>query len=232
MGRNVAVTTLPRRLLRAAVSACVGACLLAGPAVPALAQQNNTAIEINTKDGSSVFKFSFSIAKVMNDVVDQTNGAAAVASCDDCRTVAVAIQIVLVGSDPSVVAPENVAIAYNQDCTACETMALAYQFVFGGGGEPLEFTHEGKEQLKEIRKAFHDLKKVQDTLTLEELAAQITALVAQVVEVINTELVVKSTGERVVPAPAPTVSPAASPSPGTEPSPTGSPSGEPSASPT
>ena len=216
---------------RAVLTAALAVGLAAGPASTALAQQDNAAIEINTKDGSSVFKFSFSIAKVMNDVVDQTNGAAAVASCTDCRTVAVAIQIVLVGSDPSVVTPENVAIAYNQDCTACETMAMAYQYVFGGGGEPLEFTQEGKDRLKEIRKAFHDLGKVQDTLTLEELAAAIQELVAQVTEVINTELVVKDTGELVVPSPAPSASPAAEASASPSTSPTASPSGEPSPSP-
>ena len=79
---------------------------------PQLAQAqggDNTAVAVNTKDGSSIFKVAFAIRHVMSDVVDQSNAAVAVSSCTDCQTVAVAIEIVLVESNASTVEPKNVA---------------------------------------------------------------------------------------------------------------------------
>ena len=103
--------------------------VLGARAEPAFAQDDG-AVAINTEDGSNLFEFAFKIRRVMNDVVDQTNAAVAYSSCTECQTVAVAIQIVLVYSDPSVVTPENVAVAVNENCDTCESVASAYQFVF------------------------------------------------------------------------------------------------------
>jgi putative peptide zinc metalloprotease protein len=149
---------------------------------------DNTAIAINTKDGAALFKFAFSVKRVAGDVVDNTNAAAAIASCEDCRTVAIAIQIVLVTGDPSVVTPTNLALAYNIECTLCETMASAYQFVFGNG-DNMRFTAEGRKTLAEIRKEFHDLRKESENLTLAEIDARVEALVARIRDVMRTELV-------------------------------------------
>src|SRR4051794_19486896 len=66
---------------------------------------DNSAVAVNTKDGSSVFKFAFSVAKVVGDTVSNTNAAVAYASCDACRTTAIAIQIVIVEGDPSTYTP-------------------------------------------------------------------------------------------------------------------------------
>ncbi len=93
-------------------------------AAPALAQ-DNTAVAVNTKDDSSVFKHAFKISNVMQPVVENQNAAVAYASCSDCRTVAIAIQIVFIAGDADVVSPENVAIAINDGCMACETLAAA-----------------------------------------------------------------------------------------------------------
>ncbi|HEX6596883.1 MAG TPA: hypothetical protein VF045_08105, partial [Acidimicrobiales bacterium] len=143
-------------------------------AAPALAQTDNTAVAVNTEDGSSVFSFAFDIKRVGGDVVDPLNGAVAYASCTDCETVAVAIQIVLVSGDPDVVAPQNVAVAVNDDCELCLTLALAYQYVFGAGDEPLHFTKEGKERLKEVKKAFKELEGT--TMSTAELLPIVQAL--------------------------------------------------------
>src|SRR2546421_7615949 len=123
-----------RRLLLILVVALFG---IGFGAPPALADGggDNTAIAINTKDGSSIFKLAFSIKRVAGDVVDSTNAAVAFASCNDCSTVAVAIEVVLVTGDPSTVTPTNLALAMNVDCQSCITVADAYQFVIGTGGE-------------------------------------------------------------------------------------------------
>lgn len=150
--------------------------------------QDTSAVAVNDKDGSSLFKFAFDVRRVMNGVVDQQNAAVAYATCEDCRTVAVSIQLVLVMSDPDVVTPENYAIAVNEGCTSCETMALAYQVVVGTGG-PVRFTSEGNKRLAEIRKALHDLNKNQEDMSLEEIKAAVDALVAEMKDIVATELV-------------------------------------------
>jgi putative peptide zinc metalloprotease protein len=155
---------------------------------PPAGAQDTGAVAVNTKDGSSVFKLAFSIKRVADSVVDPTNAAVAYASCDGCETVAVAIQVVLVTGDPSVVAPENVAIAVNDNCDLCTTMALAYQFVFGTGGEPVHFTQEGKAELHAIKKALKDLESAD--LTPEELQAQVALLAERVNRVVENEMVV------------------------------------------
>lgn len=168
--------------------------LLVPPAFAATASaQDNTAVAVNTEDGSSVFQFAFSIKKVANDVVDPTNAAVAYASCEGCETVAVAIQVVLVSGDPSVVAPQNVAVAVNDDCDVCTTLAYAYQFVFGSGDEPVHFTKEGKEKLHAVKKAFKELQK-QD-LPLEVVLPAVNALAQQVNDVVMNEIVVGPPGQ-------------------------------------
>jgi putative peptide zinc metalloprotease protein len=160
-------------------------------ASPAFADDgDNAAVAINTKDGSSVFRFAFDIHQTMNEVIDETNIAVAYASCEGCETVAIAIQIVLVSSQPDSIVPENVAISINEECISCETMASAYQFVIGEGG-PIQLDKEGRKQIKEIRKAFYDLAKEVEKgdLTIPEIAARVTSLVDQIKAVLRDHVV-------------------------------------------
>jgi putative peptide zinc metalloprotease protein len=180
-----------RRLLLLLVAALLGL----GPAVPAATAQDggdNTAVAINTKDGSSLFRFAFKIRVVAGDVVDQTNAAVAYASCEMCRTVAIAVQIVLVMGTPSVVTPTNLALALNENCTLCETLASAYQFVLGEG-YPVRFTAQGRRQLAKIRKALRRLGK--SDLTIVEIQARVDELMNSVREILATELVPVRPGE-------------------------------------
>jgi putative peptide zinc metalloprotease protein len=159
----------------------------AGLARPDLAHAgDNAAIAINTKDGSSLFKFAFSIKKVAGEVVDQTNAAVAYASCDQCQTTAIAIQIVLVTGSPSVVTPTNLALALNEGCTLCETFAGAYQIVLSTGG-PVRFTDEGRRRIAAIRKEIKDLR--DSDLSPFELKARLDPLVDELKQVLATELV-------------------------------------------
>ena len=114
---------MKRRLLAILIAVLVAGGVSA--ARPAMAPADNAAVSVNTKDGTTVFKVAFAIRHVMSDVVTETNAAVAYNSCTDCASVAIAFEIVLVEGDPSVVSPTNVAIAYNQDCTACVAVAEA-----------------------------------------------------------------------------------------------------------
>jgi len=159
---------------------------------PAAHGQDNTAVAVNKKDGKSVFKLAFSVKKATGDV-DASNTAVAYSSCTDCKTVAAAIQVVLVSGDTTSSTPENVAIAINYQCSECETLAAAYQFVYGDGQE-LQFTQEGKQRLHDLKKRFMDLKK-RDDLTLDQLAAEIGAIAAEVAVVVDTETELKKTSD-------------------------------------
>ena len=168
----------------------VSACLLAstlwvGVASPALAQ-DNAAVAVNTKDGSSIFKFAFNIHHSMGDVVDNTNAAVAYASCEECTTIAVAIQVILVMGDPEVVTPTNLALALNYECTLCYTMASAYQFVLSTDG-PVHFTAEGNQTIAELRNQLRELLK--SGASIEEIAAQLDVIVDQLAEVLATQMV-------------------------------------------
>ena len=172
----------------ATVAAAIAALALTMPA-SALAQSGGdetSAVAINTKDGSSVFKLAFSVRRVMNEVVDQQNAAVAYANCESCQTVAISFQLVLVMTDPSVITPENLAVAINEECTLCSTYAGAFQFVFGNGGR-IRFTAEGSRELAEIRRELQRLRNA--GLSTAEIEARTEELAGRLPQVIATEIV-------------------------------------------
>lgn len=147
---------------------------------------DNTAIAVNTKDGATIFKVAFAIRHVMGDVVDQTNAAVAFASCTDCTTVAIAIEIVLVEDNANVVTPTNIALAYNLQCNLCLTVADAVQFVLSTGG-PVHFDAEGNRILAQIKQELEQLK--HESLTLDELQAKIAQMESEIRDVLANHLV-------------------------------------------
>jgi putative peptide zinc metalloprotease protein len=174
-----------KRIVTLLVAALLALGLSVGAPTAAYAG-DNAAISVNTKDGTTVFKVAFAIRHVMGDVVDQTNGAVAYASCTDCAAVAIAFEIVLVEGDPSTVTPTNVAIAFNENCDTCVAVAEAYQFVLGTGGL-VHFDSEGNRILSEIRRQLHSLRK--EGLTLDQLQAELDSIAAQIADVLANHLV-------------------------------------------
>jgi putative peptide zinc metalloprotease protein len=169
------------------LSAAVALALIGSPAT-ASAQGDTAAVAINTKDGSAIFRLAFNVRRTMKDVVDQSNAAVAFASCEACRTVAVSIQLVLVMSDPNVVTPTNLALAVNQECTSCETLASAYQYVLGTGG-PVHFDAEGNRELAAIRHEFRDLVKRSEDMEVAEIQGEVDGLVERLELVVDGHLV-------------------------------------------
>jgi putative peptide zinc metalloprotease protein len=150
---------------------------------------DNVAVAVNTKDGTTVAETAFLITLAGAKAVDQTNAAVAYSNCETCRTLAAAIQVVLVPPGETYsVTPTNAAIAVNEGCLSCETMALAYQKVLGVSG-PVEFTKEGNKQIKEIQKGLKELGKDAEDLTLEEIQARFDELTKRLDKVLATELV-------------------------------------------
>jgi putative peptide zinc metalloprotease protein len=174
-----------RRTAIAVLAAVLFLALAGASAAPAHAQ-DNTAIAINTKDGTDIFKLAFKIARVNQDIVDQSNAAVAFNSCEECQSIAVAFQIVLIFSDPDVVSPTNLALALNYECDACVAFASAYQWVLTTGG-PVHFTAEGNTRLAELRKRLQELLK--SDVTLEQLRAELDQIKSEVADILANELV-------------------------------------------
>jgi putative peptide zinc metalloprotease protein len=171
-----------RALLLGALAAGALGAFLPSPA----AAQDSAAVAVNTRDESSIFRLAFNIRRVTGDVVDQTNAAVAYASCNECRTVAISFQVLLVQSDASIVSPENLALTINQDCTLCDTFAAAYQIVLGDGTR-LRFTAEGSLAIAQIRR---DLQALRDqNLSDDDLNAQLDAIYGRLKGVLDTQLV-------------------------------------------
>jgi putative peptide zinc metalloprotease protein len=176
-----------RRALAATAAAVLGLALLT-PAAPAGAQESNEAIAVNTEDGASLFRLAFSVRRVQQGVVDETNTAAALASCTDCQTVALAFQVVLVTGDADVLVPENRAYAVNVACAECLTYASATQLVLGTDG-PIRLTSDGYRRLAALQRDLRALEEQLPDMDVVELDAAVQQAKAELIAVFSEEVV-------------------------------------------
>jgi hypothetical protein len=132
------------------VTACVS-----GVAVPAAAEQaggaNHVVMATTTADGSALARSGIQVAPAGGPTNDSTNLARAAAfDCNGCRSVAAALQAVLLISDPSTVTSTNAAVATNQRCIGCTSYAFAYQYVVTADG-PVYITTTGRKDIEGLR---------------------------------------------------------------------------------
>jgi putative peptide zinc metalloprotease protein len=150
---------------------------------------DNQALAVNTEDGSTKVDVALALVWVTDGgPVEQRNEAYALASCRDCRTVAIAFQVVLVIGYAQIVTPINAAVAVNYACEACATHALAVQLVATLTREPSEETMNAiaaiLDELEERSASFEQLPLGQvyedlleaRTRTLEILATESTEI--------------------------------------------------------
>ena len=95
--------------------------------------------------------------------------------CTDCRTVAVAVQSVLVKGSPHTAVPINAAIAINENCVSCTTYAYAYQYIVSTK-DRVVLTWSGRNRVADIREdiaaaAHSDLAPADLTARLDQLTA-------------------------------------------------------------
>jgi putative peptide zinc metalloprotease protein len=91
---------------------------------------DNRAMAVNTEDGSLVSNLATSLILLTGgDPVLEENAAHAYANCADCRTIAIAFQVILITGYANQIAPVNAAVAANNDCVSCDTLAFAYQVI-------------------------------------------------------------------------------------------------------
>jgi putative peptide zinc metalloprotease protein len=183
------------------LTALVAALALSALRPDAAHAQDTAAVAINTKDDSSLFRLAFAIKRAAGDVVDNSNAAVAIASCTECQTVAISIQVVLVTGDPESVTPENIALAYNILCTACDTLASAYQWVMSTDGQ-VHFTAEGNQAIAGIRQELRAL--ARSGLSGTEIQSRLDELMLRLARVLEHELVAAGRSGSSPPPPATT----------------------------
>lgn len=192
---------------------------------------NNEVVVINTVDSRSAHRAGVGVARVTGREAHNQNAAAATSSCNDCRTVAVAAQAVLIQrTDASDISPRNFAIAINADCVRCETFAAAYQLVFTTDGL-VRLTDGAQQQLAAYEGKIRAIAGDED-LSFPEMEAKIDGLVAQMWSLVKSELAavgiqgsskpLKDTDEATTGGESPSPSPSVSESPSESPSPTDS----------
>lgn len=148
---------------------------------------NNEVVVINTVDSRFAHRARVGFARVTGQEAHNQNAAAATSSCNDCRTVAVAAQAVVVQrTDASDISPRNIAIAVNADCVRCETFAAAYQFVFTTDGL-VRFAPGAEQKMAELESRIRSVAGNEE-LSFAELEARIDALVNQTWALVKTEL--------------------------------------------
>jgi len=140
------------------------------------------------QDGGRAFDFAWDISSQRGGVVDQANKAHAAARCTDCEATAIAFQIVI-ASKANTVAPTNEAVALNLECTRCEVVAEARQFVRVVDA-PVRLTGTGRAELKQVRRELRALEALDPPI--DQLHQAVEAQEARVKEILNTELVLRS----------------------------------------
>jgi hypothetical protein len=109
----------------------------------------NTAKVWNGTDGTIKGKVALDFQYSFNPRVRLINDVVASSRCVNCGSIALGFQIALLTHPAPKIDAENKAIAYNETCLTCLTVALAYQFVVVSP-LPLELSHETQKQLETI----------------------------------------------------------------------------------
>ena len=173
----------------------------------------NRAQAVNTTDGARVFELAFDIERVREGPLTHQNIAQAYASCEACRTIAIAVQVVLVMADVDYAVPVNYAEAINYACSGCETLAFAWQLVLSTGGE-VQLTAEASERVAAIEAALAALEDSDASIAVIQAAAD--RLTDELRDAIATGL--EPVGEPAAPLPTPEPAQEIESSSGTEPS--------------
>lgn len=174
-------------LLAVMTATVVSAAVLAVGALPSGAEggARHAVIVSNQSDGGHQARAGLQVSSVGAPSVSPENLASAQASCTDCRTVAVAMQVVFLTGDIREAGPRNAAVAVNSDCTRCETLAAAYQYVLSTDG-PVFLSTDGQQEVNRIRAQASSI--ASSDLALPDILAQLDELDAELVAVVDREL--------------------------------------------
>jgi putative peptide zinc metalloprotease protein len=150
------------------------------------AEGDNQALAVNTEDGSVLYDVAFALVWAEGDEALNVNEAYALASCRNCRTVAVAFQVVLLVGSVDVVVPQNLSAAVNYACVECVTHALATQLVVSLPGE---LGADGQQALAEIWAELQEFGAGIEDVPLAELRDRLTGFEERILAVVQEQAV-------------------------------------------
>jgi hypothetical protein len=138
----------------------------------------NEVIVHNCADSRLRVRASIQLNTIPGRKVAPLNLAYAEGSCRECQTLAVALQIDLYsGERANDVQPENYAVAINNGCTHCVTVARAVQYV-----QPVDDPREISQEIQDtVAELDHELRSVQGdpNIGLLEAEARLNAVLAR-----------------------------------------------------
>lgn len=144
--------------------------------------------------------------QITGPTVEPINYAEAYASCTDCETVAVALQINLIDRDARRVTPQNAAVAVNVGCVRCRTIAIALQYVYSVD-DPRNVPKEVEDLVREMDRELREIGKDRDA-SLSDVVARINDVISRfetLAESLNDER--DETSAQTSPTPTPAASP-------------------------
>jgi hypothetical protein len=138
----------------------------------------NYVVVKNYRDAAYRGRGRIQMNRIHGDTVAPENLAWAESSCTDCQTLAVALQVDLYQRGAHTVAPQNVAVALNVECTRCITIAVAVQYVI-----PVDDPHgrvpgDVKDLAKDLDDELRDVSRDGD-LTIQERIDRLNAVLAR-----------------------------------------------------
>jgi putative peptide zinc metalloprotease protein len=146
---------------------------------------DNQALAVNTEDGATRYDVAFALVWATDGTVLNRNEAYALASCQGCRTVAVAFQVVLVVGQANIVVPQNISAAVNYSCVDCVTFAVAQQLVLT---IPHALSAEAMARLATLWEQIQAFAAGIEDVPLTQLQAELGKFQSAIVEVIRTDL--------------------------------------------
>ena len=144
---------------------------------------NNVVLVNNTVDGATASRSHLAVAYDPADTVANQNIASATGNdCNGCRTVAVAMQLVVVEGSPSTFVPANAAVAANGSCTNCQTFSFAYQYVVQPG-RVVYLGATAQQQLLTLRQQADAIASSNESY--DDMKVELDTVFGQFVQVVN-----------------------------------------------
>jgi hypothetical protein len=132
---------------------------------------------VNYGDERMKIRGNIDFNRIPGPNVEPVNLAYATSSCTDCQTIAVALQINLISRTATRIAPQNAAIAINQQCTRCVTVARALQYNYQVD-DPQQTPQEVSDLLREMDRTLNEISQDKG-ISLSEAESRIDAVIAQ-----------------------------------------------------
>jgi hypothetical protein len=131
----------------------------------------------NHSDGHMRVRGRIRLVQIDGPNAAPLNGAFVFAACTDCQSFGVALEIVLVSPTTTNVAPVNRAIAHNDYCTRCVTVARALQYVYTVD-DPHDVPANVRRLLSEMEREIRDVGRDRD-IGAGDANARINGVIAQ-----------------------------------------------------